>query len=167
MIVIEAYKGKSVLEQQVEIVERKGTGHPDFICDSIMDAISIALSREYVRECGKILHHNIDKSLLAAGSVVKSYGGGRVVKPMELTIGDRATFRCAGKEIPVAEIAIDAAKRWFRENLRLRRPGTAPEIQGGACSRFGRAYRYFFPAWRNNRRQRYLGRCGLLPVKPH
>jgi len=119
MIVIEAYKGKSVLEQKVEIVERKGTGHPDFICDSIMDAISIALSREYVREFGKILHHNIDKSLLAAGSVVKSYGGGRVVKPMELTIGDRATFRFAGKEIPVAGIAIDAAKRWFRENLRF------------------------------------------------
>ena len=119
MIVIEAYKGKSVLEQQVEVVERKGTGHPDFICDSIMDAISIALSGEYVRECGKILHHNIDKSLLAAGSVVKSYGGGRVVKPMELIIGDRATFRCAGKEIPVAAIAIDAAKRWFRENLRF------------------------------------------------
>lgn len=119
MIVIEAYKGKSVLEQKVEVVERKGTGHPDFICDSIMDAISIALSREYVRECGKILHHNIDKSLLAAGSVIKNYGGGRVVKPMELTIGDRATFRCAGKEIPVAGIAIDAAKRWIRENLRF------------------------------------------------
>jgi S-adenosylmethionine synthetase len=119
MIVIEAYKGKSVVEQKVEIVERKGTGHPDFICDSIMDAISIALSREYIREFGKILHHNIDKSLLAAGSVIKSYGGGRVVKPMELTIGDRATFRFAGKEIPVAGIAIEAAKHWFRENLRF------------------------------------------------
>lgn len=119
MIVIEAYKGKSVLEQEVEIVERKGTGHPDFICDSIMDAISVALSQEYIREFGAILHHNIDKSLLAAGSVAKSYGGGKVVKPMELIIGDRATFKASGKEIPVAGIAIDAAKRWIRENLRF------------------------------------------------
>jgi S-adenosylmethionine synthetase len=119
MIVIEAYKGKSVLEQEVEIVERKGTGHPDFICDSIMDSISVALSQEYIREFGAILHHNIDKSLLAAGSVAKRYGGGRVVKPMELIIGDRATFKASGKEIPVAGIAIDAAKRWIRENLRF------------------------------------------------
>jgi S-adenosylmethionine synthetase len=119
MIVIERYKGKSVLEQEVEIVERKGTGHPDFICDSIMDAISVALSQEYIREFGTILHHNVDKSLLAAGRVAKSYGGGRVVKPMELIIGDRATFRASGKEIPVIDIAIDAAKRWIRENLRF------------------------------------------------
>jgi S-adenosylmethionine synthetase len=29
MIVIETFRGKSVTEYQVEIVERKGTGHPD------------------------------------------------------------------------------------------------------------------------------------------
>jgi len=119
MIVIEPFKGKSVLDQKVEIVERKGTGHPDFICDSVMDAISVALSQAYLKEFGAILHHNIDKGLLAAGSVAREYGGGRVVKPMELIIGDRATFAASGREIPVAEIAIDAAKGWIRENLRF------------------------------------------------
>ncbi len=39
MIVIETFKGKSVTEHSVEIAERKGTGHPDYMCDSIMDAI--------------------------------------------------------------------------------------------------------------------------------
>lgn len=119
MIVIEPFKGRSVLEQKVEIVERKGTGHPDFICDCLMDAVSVALSREYLREFGMILHHNTDKGLLAAGSVEKKYGGGKFVRPMELTIGDRATFRYAGIEIPVAEIAIDAARDWIRQNLRF------------------------------------------------
>ncbi len=118
MIVIEPFKGKSVLEQKVEIVERKGTGHPDFICDCLMDAVSVALSREYLKEFGIILHHNTDKGLLAAGSVEKQYGGGRFVRPMELTIGDRATFKFSGKEIPVAEIAVDAARDWIRQNLR-------------------------------------------------
>jgi len=119
MIVIETFKGKGVTDHRVEIVERKGTGHPDFICDAVMDAISVALSGAYLREFGAILHHNIDKGLLAAGRVEKWYGGGRVLQPMELTIGDRATFGAGGRELPVAEIAIDAAKQWFREHLRF------------------------------------------------
>jgi S-adenosylmethionine synthetase len=119
MIVIETFKGKSIIEHRVEIVERKGTGHPDYMCDSMMDAVSVALSKEYIKEFGTVLHHNIDKGLLAAGMTDKRFGGGRVLKPMELIIGDRATFRAAGKKIPVAEIAIDASKKWIKENLRF------------------------------------------------
>ena len=119
MIIIEASKGGSITEQSVEIVERKGTGHPDHICDSVMDAISVALSEAYVKEVGTILHHNIDKGLLAAGRTEKSFGDGRVVKPMELIIGDRATFRVNGKEIPVEDIAVKSAKAWLKQNLRF------------------------------------------------
>lgn len=119
MIIIETYRGRSVTEHSVEIVERKGTGHPDYMCDSIMDAISVALSKEYLKEFGAILHHNIDKGLLAAGKVHKRFGGGRVLKPMELTIGDRATFMASGRKIPVADIAIETAKEWIKENMRF------------------------------------------------
>jgi len=119
MIVIEPYRGTPVSEHRVEIVERKGTGHPDYLCDSMMEAVSIALSREYLREFGTVLHHNIDKGLLAAGRVEKRFGGGRVMKPMELTIGDRATFKAGRKRIPVVDIAVDAAQRWLKENMRF------------------------------------------------
>ena len=119
MILIEPYRGTSVTEQRVEIVERKGTGHPDYLCDSMMEAISIALSAEYVREFGTILHHNIDKGLLAAGRVEKKFGGGRVLTPMELTIGDRATFSVGRKKIPVADIAVDASQAWLKQNMRF------------------------------------------------
>lgn len=119
MISIETARGFSVSAHRVEIVERKGRGHPDSICDAVMDAISVALCRTYRERCGRILHHNIDKSLLAAGSVERQFGGGRVIRPMEFVIGDRATFAAAGEEIPVAEIAIDTANRWLRENLRF------------------------------------------------
>ncbi|HET6364726.1 MAG TPA: methionine adenosyltransferase [Nitrospirota bacterium] len=119
MIVIEPYQGRPVAEHRVEIVERKGTGHPDYMCDSIMEAISVELSQEYMREFGTVLHHNIDKGLLAAGKVDKRFGGGKVLKPMELTIGDRATFKAAGKSVPVAEIAIETARSWLRKNLRF------------------------------------------------
>lgn len=119
MISVESFRGRAVTEHRVEVVERKGTGHPDFICDSVMEAISIALSKEYKRQFGAILHHNIDKGLLAAGWTEKGFGGGRVIKPMELTIGDRATFTAGGKEIAVPEIAIAAAKQWIGEHLRF------------------------------------------------
>lgn len=119
MIEVESLKGLSVAEQRVEIVERKGLGHPDYICDSIMEAISVALSREYLKEFGTILHHNIDKGFLVAGQVKKEFGGGRVIKPMELIIGDRATFEAGGRKIPVGEIAIEASKRWIKESIRF------------------------------------------------
>jgi S-adenosylmethionine synthetase len=119
MIVIESYKGKPVADQRVEIVERKGIGHPDYLCDSMMEAVSLALSREYLKKFGAILHHNIDKGLLAAGRVEKLFGGGRVLAPMELIIGDRATFTAGGRTVPVADIAIDAVKAWLRRNMRF------------------------------------------------
>lgn len=119
MIIIEAYRGRPVFEHRVEVVERKGIGHPDSLCDSMMEAVSIALSREYMREFGTVLHHNIDKGLLAAGRVEKRFGGGRVIEPMELTIGDRATFRLGRKKLPIADIARDAAGAWLKRNMRF------------------------------------------------
>ncbi|GAB4387555.1 MAG: methionine adenosyltransferase [Thermodesulfovibrionales bacterium] len=110
-------KGKPVSDLGVEIVERKGLGHPDHMCDSIMEAVSVALSSYYLREFGAVLHHNIDKGLLAAGRVRKRFGGGRVMRPMELVIGDRATFEAQGRKVPAAEIAVEAARGWLRRNM--------------------------------------------------
>jgi S-adenosylmethionine synthetase len=115
---VELIKNLPTGDEAVEIVERKGTGHPDFICDSIMESISIALSRAYLDTFGRVLHHNIDKGLLSAGSVEKGFGGGKVTSPMELIIGDRATFSAGGKEVPVVDIAEEAVGAWFAANLK-------------------------------------------------
>jgi len=120
MILVETLKGQQAVEQQsVEIVERKGTGHPDYICDAVMEAISFALCKEYLDRSGDILHHNIDKGLLAAGSTKLEFGGGRITKPMQLIIGDRATFKMRDVNIPVKEVAIETSKKWFVDNLRF------------------------------------------------
>ena len=118
MILVEPSPIPPLAERSIEIVERKGIGHPDTICDAVMDAISVALSQCYLREFGCVLHHNVDKGLLAAGSVALHFGGGHVQRPMELTIGDRATFTVGARHIPVADIAINAAKQWLRAHLR-------------------------------------------------
>jgi S-adenosylmethionine synthetase len=126
---IEPLSAPPVWKRQIEIVERKGLGHPDSICDGVMEYISVRLANEYQKTLGSVLHHNLDKSLLAAGSVKLEFGGGIVEVPMRLILGDRATWRANGKEIPVADIAITAAKEWFHKNLRFVDPDQHVQYQ--------------------------------------
>ena len=106
-------------QQQVELVERKGLGHPDSICDAIMEAISVALCRTYLDATGQVLHHNIDKGLLVAGQTTPALGGGTVNAPMRLIVGDRATTFWNGQRLPVVEIAEATARQWLAEHLRF------------------------------------------------
>lgn len=118
-ITIEELHATPVAEQRVELVERKGVGHPDSICDAIMEAVSVALCREYQATFGRIVHHNIDKGLLVAGRTTPRIGGGTVDEPMRLIFGDRAIYEYRGKTVPVGEIAVETAKDWFRQHLRF------------------------------------------------
>lgn len=118
-ILVNGSKRTPLEKQPIEIVERKGVGHPDSMCDAIMDQVSVELSKAYLKEFGAILHHNTDKSLLVAGDVECRFGGGIVNEPMLLIFGDRATFGANGKDIPVNEIAIKTAKNWLKKNLRF------------------------------------------------
>ena len=118
-IIVEDLKQTPLEKQRVEIVERKGLGHPDYICDAVMDNISIGLSREYLEKAGSILHHNVDKALLVAGETEPRFSGGMVKQPMLFVFGDRATSEFNGTKINVGEIAINVAKKWFRNNMRF------------------------------------------------
>ena len=80
-----------VAARPVEIVERKGIGHPDTICDALAEELSIALSKFYLERFGLILHHNVDKALLWGGAARAGFGGGEVLQPIELFLAGRAT----------------------------------------------------------------------------
>jgi S-adenosylmethionine synthetase len=118
-IIVEDLKQTPLEKQCIEIVERKGIGHPDYICDAVMDHISIRLSKEYLEKAGTILHHNVDKSLLVAGETEPRFGGGIVKQPMLFVLGDRATSQIDNQRIDINEIAINVAKEWFKDNLRF------------------------------------------------
>lgn len=110
--------GIPTFKKRFEIVERKGIGHPDTICDLIMDKISVELSKLYLKEIGAIQHHNMDKSMLVAGQTENKFGGGKVTKPMKFVMGDRATFEANGKKLQIEDLAVTTAKSWFEDNLR-------------------------------------------------
>ncbi len=118
-IEIEELGATPITGRKVEVVERKGLGHPDFICDSIMNQVSVDLCREYLDRFGAVMHHNIDKGMLVAGEVKTKFRGGVILKPMRIIFGDRATFEVGDEVIDVNNIAIDAAKKWIKENLRF------------------------------------------------
>lgn len=80
-IVVESYPYPRVEDLQVELVERKGLGHPDTICDAAAEAVSRELSKYYVERFGKVLHHNVDKVLLVGGQAAPRLGGGRSSSP--------------------------------------------------------------------------------------
>lgn len=103
--------------QAVEAVERKGGGHPDTICDALAEELSRDLCRAYRERFGTILHHNVDKALLSAGRSAPAFGGGRVEAPIAIYLGGRATASAGGHTIPVADIAVAAARRWLSGHL--------------------------------------------------
>ena len=119
MIIIEELRHIPVEHQRVELVERKGRGHPDSICDAIAEQVSLALCREYFCAFGRVLHHNADKGLLVAGRSEPRLGGGAILEPMRYVFGDRATAEYKGKRVDVGAVAEAAAKSWLRQNLRF------------------------------------------------
>lgn len=109
----------SEVSYPMEMVERKGIGHPDTICDSIAEAVSVALSKYYLQEFGSIFHYNVDKALLVGGSSLSAFKGGRILQPIELFIAGRVTTRLKDQVIPVEEIVISTAKDWLGKNIRF------------------------------------------------
>lgn len=105
-------------ERQLEIVERKGLGHPDTLSDHIAEETSKALCNYYIKELGSIMHHNVDKVLLVGGQAEPLYNGGKILKSIELIIAGRAVDRVKDKTIPVKDLATEAAKRSLRESVR-------------------------------------------------
>ncbi|MBO8092447.1 MAG: methionine adenosyltransferase [Prosthecochloris sp.] len=108
-----------VEQQQIELVERKGIAHPDTMCDSIMEAVCVALCREYKQRFGRILHHNIDKGMVVAGKSIPAPGGGKIIEPIKIIFGDRATYAHNSSVIPVGEIAEKAARQWLHKHMRF------------------------------------------------
>jgi hypothetical protein len=98
-------------QRRIEIVERKGRGHPDSICDALMDTVSVALCAAYIETAGRVLHHNLDKGLLVAGQTAPGLGGGTIQTPMRIIFGDRATHEWQERKIPVGEIVANSSER--------------------------------------------------------
>jgi S-adenosylmethionine synthetase len=104
----------------VEIVERKGQGHPDYLCDKAAEEMSIAISKWYIENTGRILHHNLDKAVLAGGQSDARIGHGEVLEPIYLLLVGRAVgvnSQINGKFLPIGKLVIETTKGWLQKDL--------------------------------------------------
>ena len=105
--------------RQIEIVERKGIGHPDSVADGVAETVSEALCAMYKKEVGHVLHHNTDQTEVVAGISAPKFGGGKIIKPVYILMDGRATtYIEKGKEkisLPVEPTALDGVRKYLKK----------------------------------------------------
>ncbi|MGB4087354.1 methionine adenosyltransferase [Methanothrix sp.] len=116
-IKVERLNQRPLEQQEIELVERKGIGHPDSVADGLAESISRALCQEYINRFGAVLHHNTDKTQIVAGRSKPAFGGGEVICPLYILLTGRATRVFKEEEIPVDTIAIKAARQLLTDSL--------------------------------------------------
>ncbi len=104
-------------KQEIEIVERKGVGHPDSMADGFAEAVSRALCNEYIKKCGTVLHHNTDQVEVVAGRSHPQYKGGELISPIYVLLVGRATKEFKDIKIPTDTTAVRAAKQYLKTTL--------------------------------------------------
>ena len=114
---VEPAMAQAVEDQHIEIVERKGIGHPDSICDGVAEEVARALARTYLDRFGKLLHFNTDETQLVAGTAAPAFGGGEMLEPIYLLIVGRATKTYDGERIPAETIALRAAREYLDQTF--------------------------------------------------
>ena len=106
---------------KIELVERKGIGHPDSVSDGLAETVSRALCKMYLKEFGTVLHHNTDETQIAAGKAAPRFGGGTIVDPTYILLVGRATTEVMKnkelKELPCKPTALKAATEYMRKTF--------------------------------------------------
>lgn len=134
-IIVEKIKEPFTENKAVEVIERKGIGHPDTICDAICEEVSRNLSKAYITNFGKVLHHNIDKALLVAGQSIPKFKGGKITKKIRIIICGRAISSFKGRKINIKKIATQTAKDYLKKLHALKPKQYTIEvaIEKGSC----------------------------------
>ena len=122
-ISVQALLQTPIEERNVEIVERKGKGHPDYLADGIVEEVSRSLCKFYLDNFGTILHHNVDKSLIVGGRANPVFGGGEVLDPINFIIAGRAITEVredgSSKSIPIESISNTAIRAFLKKTFRF------------------------------------------------
>ncbi|MBP2200718.1 S-adenosylmethionine synthetase [Methanococcus voltae] len=123
-IVVKKLERAPINETPIEIVERKGIGHPDSICDGVAESVSVALCKMYKEHLGVVLHHNTDQVELVGGYAYPKLGGGEMITPIYVLLSGRATMEVLNKEtgeiikLPVNSTAVNAAREYLKKTIR-------------------------------------------------
>lgn len=105
--------------KEIEIIERKGSGHPDTLADGLAEHLSISFSNYSLERFGAVLHHNFDKVGLLGGTSYVAFSEGYLVSPIRVLINGRMSTKFANERIPTKKLLINWTKEFFRKHLPL------------------------------------------------
>ena len=94
-----------------EIVERKGIGHPDTLCDAIAEEASRTYSQYCLEHFGRFAHHWFDKVMLLGGESSIDYAKGEIIVPYTVIFAGKAAIKVGPDTIPLEKICSDAAAK--------------------------------------------------------
>lgn len=106
-------------DTEFEVVERKGIGHPDTLCDTLAEKVSQAYSQYCLKHYGIILRHMVDKIALSGGSAKVKFGSGEMQKPIRLYLNCRFTRTWQQETIPYLEIVRETVYKHLGDVLPL------------------------------------------------
>lgn len=107
----------SVEDLSFELVERKGVGHPDTICDAIAERASQYYSRYCLEYFGRVAHHWFDKVMLIGGESDIGFEKGEIVKPYKLIFAGKGAHYYGETKIPMDDIFFKASADVLSEVL--------------------------------------------------
>ncbi len=88
----------------LEIVERKGLGHPDTLADALAELVSIEYSKYCLNNFGCVLHHNVDKLYIGAGLFENNFGYSKMIKPIKIIVNGRMSSNFGNHSIDIESI---------------------------------------------------------------
>lgn len=103
----------------IEIVERKGRGHPDTLTDGLAEELSVQYCLYTRQHFGQILHHNFDKVGLLGGRSIARLGDGRMLAPIRVLLNGRASDRFGYEEIPLEQLLKEWSIAFLKRELPL------------------------------------------------
>ncbi len=107
--------GQIIDKTPIEIVERKGIGHPDTICDVLAEKISNNYSLYCLENFGVVLRHMVDKIAILGGKSKVSFGSGEMIEPIRLLLNCRFTKNVNNINIPYLDICKQTIFDFFGE----------------------------------------------------
>lgn len=109
-----------VQNEPVEMVERKGIGHPDTLADLIASAFSNRYSLYCLDTFGFVANHWVDKVLLSGAKSKVEYGKAEILKPVTVFLFGKVSRAVGKRRIPVEElfrnVVYDVLTSVFRSN---------------------------------------------------
>jgi S-adenosylmethionine synthetase len=113
------YRREANFAPSVELVERKGRGHPDTLADRLAEHLSARYSLYTRQRFGVILYHNFDKVGLLGGESEVAFGAGQLVKPIRVLLNGRAADRLGNTRIPLRDLLQEWASEFLTRELPL------------------------------------------------